>query len=203
LVRSPFVANKLVDVLRALPAAELRAIIERLGLTIDPAKRLDPASQLARALVALPELREPSRLPEASMGLLHRVAEAKGSLTVPMVPPALAPLAARGLMFARGTKHEVELILPAAYLVQLRSWAGEDPRGLRALLAQASMETASAIAAHYLGRPATPPIALSLETAWEILGDDAKLSLEIDKLSPTERRVLEGVEREGGEVDTE
>ena len=29
----------------------------------------------------------------------------------------------------------------------------------------------SAIAAHYLGRPATPPIALSLETAWEVLGD--------------------------------
>ena len=41
---------------------------------------------------------------------------------------------------------------------------------MRALLSQAPFETMSAIAAHYLGRPATPPIALSLETAWEVLG---------------------------------
>jgi hypothetical protein len=202
-VAESFVAHKLVDVLRALPPAELKAIIERLGLTIDPAKRLDPPSQLARALVALPELREPSRLPEPSLGLLHRVAEAKGTLRVPAVPAALTPLAARGLMFARGTKTNVELVLPIAYLVQLRSWAGEDPRGMRALLAQASLETASAIAGHYLGRPATPPISLSLEAAWDVLGDTDRLAAEIEKLSPTERRVLEGVEREGGEVDTE
>ena len=61
----------------------------------------------------------------------------------------------------------------------------------------------SAIASHYLGRPATPPIALSLETAWDVLGNPRKLAEEIGKLSPTERRVLEGVEAEGGEVDTE
>ncbi len=199
----PFVTHRLEAVLRALPGAELRAIIERLGLTIDPAKRLDPPSQLARALVALPELREPSRLPEASAALLHRVAEAKGQLVVPALPPALGPLAARGLLFARGTKTQVELILPSAFLVQLRAWEGEDPRGVRALLSQASMETTSAIAGHYLGRPATPPIALSLEAAWEVLGDSEKLTAEIDKLSPTERRVLEGVEHDGGEVDTE
>jgi hypothetical protein len=61
----------------------------------------------------------------------------------------------------------------------------------------------SAIASHYLGRPATPPIALSLEAAWDILGDPKRLTEEIAKLSPTERRVLEGVEKDGGEVDTE
>jgi hypothetical protein len=61
----------------------------------------------------------------------------------------------------------------------------------------------SAIAAHYLGRPATPPIALSLETAWDVLGDPVSLREEIAKLSTTERRVLEGVEEDGGEVDTE
>ena len=115
------------------------------------------------------------------------MAEAQGSLVVDALPPALEPLLARGLMFARGTRGSVELVLPAAYLVQLRSWEGEDPRGIRALLAQAPFETTSAIAAHYLGRPATPPIALSLEAAWDVLGDPAKLAEEIEKLSATER----------------
>jgi hypothetical protein len=195
---------RLVDILKALPSAELNSLVARLGVRIDPAKRLDPPAQIARALVALPELREPARLPQASVELLHRVAEARGSLIVQALPPAMSPLAERGILFARPEgKKEVELILPAAYLVQLKSWEGEDPRGVRALLAQAPFETVSAIAGHYLGRPATPPIALSLETAWEVLGDHEKLSEEIDKLSATERRVLEGVEELGGEVDTE
>jgi hypothetical protein len=134
---------------------------------------------------------------------MHRVAEARGTLQVGSVPPALEPLLGRGLMFARSIGGGVELILPAAYLLQLKAWEGEDPRGVRALLSQASFETTSAIASHYLGRPATPPIALSLETAWEVLGDPTRLAEEIAKLSPTERRVLEGVEEDGGEVDTE
>lgn len=195
---------RLVDILKALPERELDSLVERLGVRIDPAKRLDPPQQIARALVALPDLRDPSRLPHASVELLHRIAEARGCLVVSNMPPALAPLAERGIVFARaGGKNEVELLLPAAYLVQLRTWEGEDPRGIRALLAQAPFETVSAIAGHYLGRPATPPIALSLEAAWETLGDAAKLEAEIEKLSATERRVLEGVEQLGGEVDTE
>ena len=195
---------RLVDILKALPKSELESLVSRLGVRIDPAKRLDPPAQIARALVALPELRDPNRLPQPSVELLHRVAEARGTLIVPTVPPALQPLAERGILFARSEgKNRVELVLPAAYLVQLRSWESEDPRGIRALLAQAPFETVSAIAGHYLGRPATPPIALSLETGWETLGDPDKLAEEIDKLSATERRVLEGVEELGGEVDTE
>ncbi len=195
---------RLVDILKALPDAELSSLVSRLGVRIDPAKRLDPPQQIARALVALPDVRDPSRLPPASVELLHRVAEARGTLIVSAVPPALQPLIERGIVFARSeSKGQVELLLPAAYLVQLRSWEGEDPRGIRALLAQAPFETVSAIAGHYLGRPATPPIALSLETAWELLGDPEKLAEEIEKLSATERRVLEGVEMLGGEVDTE
>ncbi len=195
--------RRLVDILRALPAGELDSLISRLGVRVDPTKRIDAPSQVARALVQLPELRDPARLAQASIELLHRVAEAKGSLTVATIPSALEPLLARGLMFARGTRGNVELVLPSAHLLQLRSWEGEDPRGIRALLAQAAFETTSAIAAHYLGRPATPPIALSLEVAWDVLGDKAKLAEEIARLSPMERRVLEGIEREGGEVDTE
>ena len=195
---------RLVDILRALPSGELASLVARLGIRIDPAKRLDAPSQVARALVALPDLRDPSRLPQASVELLHRVAEARGSLVVTTVPAALEPLSARGLMFARGERSKrVELVLPAAFLVQLRSWEGEDPSGIRALLAQASFETTSAIAANYLGRPATPPIALSLEIAWEALSDPLKLAEEIERLAPSERRVLDGVESQGGEVDTE
>jgi hypothetical protein len=178
-------------------------LIDRLGIRIDAAKRIDPPAQVARALVSLPELRDPTRLNPACIELVHRVAEARGSLLVISVPPALEPLLARGLMFARSTGSGVELILPGAYLVQLKTWEGEDPRGLRALLSQASFETMSSIASHYLGRPATPPIALSLEAAWDVLGDPNRLAEEIGKLSPTERRVLEGVEEDGGEVDTE
>ena len=195
---------RLVDILKALPEAELASLTSRLGVRIDAAKRLDPPQQIARALVALPDVRDPSRLPHASVELLHRIAEARGTLVVQAVPPALQPLVERGIVFARvESKGSVELLLPAAFLVQLRAWEGEDPRGMRALLAQAPFETVSAIAGHYLGRPATPPIALSLETAWELLGDPDELSEEIDKLSATERRVLEGVEQLGGEVDTE
>lgn len=195
---------RLVDILKALPEKELTSLVSRLGIRIDAAKRLDPPQQIARALVSLPDLRDPSRLPQASVELLHRIAEARGSLVVPAVPPALQPLVERALVFARGHgKSGVELLLPAAYLVQLRAWEGEDPRGVRALLAQAPFETVSAIAGHYLGRPATPPIALSLEAAWEVLGHPERLAEEIEKLSSTERRVLEGVEQLGGEVDTE
>lgn len=196
-------SHKLIDILRALPARELDGLIDRLGVRIDPAKRIDVPSQVARSLVSLPELRDPTRLHPASLELLHRVAEARGTLVVGAVPPALEPLIARGLMFARACDQGVELILPAAYLLQLKMWEGEDPKGMRALLAQAPFETMSAIASHYIGRPATPPIALSLEAAWDALANAERLSEEISKLSATEKRVLEGVEAEGGEVDTE
>jgi hypothetical protein len=214
-VRSP---RRLVDILRALPSGELDSLIARLGIPIVAAKRIDTPSQVARALVSLPEVRDSSRLPNASAELLHRIAEARGSLLVQAIPLGLEPLAARGIVFARirgepapaanGSRGGVgsqiiELVLPHAYLVQLRSWEGEDPRGIRALLAQAPFETVSAIATHYLGRPATPPLALSLEIAWEVLSDSAKLAEEIERLAPVERRLLEALEREGGEVDTE
>src|SRR5579883_1727522 len=123
--RPPEAAQHLADILRALPQGELDGLISRLGIRIDPAKRIDVPAQVARALVALPELRDPSRLHPAALELVHRVAEARGSLVVAALPPALEPLLGRGLMFARATELGVELILPAAYLVQLKTWEGE------------------------------------------------------------------------------
>lgn len=195
--------RRLDAILRALPESELKGLITRMGIRIDAAKRIDAPSQAARALVGLPDVRDPSRLPTASRELLHRIAEAGGVLVVPSLPAGLEPLIARGVVYARKTDEGIELVLPAAFLVQLKSWESEDPRAIRALLAQAPFETMSAIATHYLGRPATPPIALSLEVAWETLSDPERLREEIDRLAPVERRLLEAIESVGGEVDTQ
>ena len=196
-------ARRLDVILRALPESELASLVKRMGIRIDPAKRIDAASQAARALVGLPDVRDPSRLPALSRELLHRVAEAGGILLVPSLPAGLEPLIARGVLFGRKVDRGIELVLPTAYVVQLRSWESEDPRSLRALLAQAPFETVSAVASHYLGRPATPPIALSLEQAWELLSQPERLVDEIERLAPVERRLLESIESVGGEVDTQ
>lgn len=200
--------RRLDNILRALPERELRSLITRMGIKIDEQKRIDVASQVARALVGLPEVRDPSRLPSQSQELLHRVAEAKGVLLVPTLPAGIEPLMARGILFARILEASddspscYQLVLPTAFLVQLPSWQNEDPRSLRALLAQAPFETVSAIGSHYLGRPATPPIALALETAWEALVDPEVLRAEVERLPPAERKLLEAIESGGGEVET-
>ncbi len=198
-------ALRLADLLRQLPERELSSLIDRMEIAVDQAKRIDVASQVARALVSLPEVRDPAGyLPGATAELLFRIAEAKGVLVLDALPPAVAPLVHRGIVFARGGNHGgVELILPIAYMVQVRSWQGDDPRGARALLAQASPEVASSIASHYLGRPATPPLALSLEPAWEVMNDPQALAKEVEALAPLERKLLKAVEKVGGEVDTE
>ena len=192
------------DVLRALPPRELSKLIERVGVVVDEHKRIDVPSQVARALINLPEARDPSRLPGPTAELFYRIAEAKGVLVVDSLPPAVQPLVASGIVFARGAEDgKVELVLPIAYMVQVRSWEGEDPRGLRALVSQANPEVAAAIASHYLGRPATPPYALAFEAAWLVLNDPDRLREEIDELAPLERKLLRAIEKVGGEVETE
>ena len=196
--------TRLIDVLRSLPKAELESLAQRIGASIDRNLRADGPMQMARKLVTMVELRDTSRLGTAPAQLLRRLVEAGGVLQVRVVPPTLEPLAARGLVFAR--MHEsncIELVLPPAYLVQLPMWEGEDPRGIRALLAQSSAETQAAIASHYAGRPATHPIALPLEEAWSVLSNPEALAREIATLSSTERRLLDSVYQEGCEVDTE
>jgi hypothetical protein len=193
----------LTEILRVLPEKEIASLVDRLGIHVDPAKRIDVPSQVARALVATPELRDLSHFPGPTRELVHRIAEARGVLLVSSLPPALEPLAARGIAFARAVDEGVELILPIAFLLQLRSWEGEDPRGVRALLSQTSNEVGATIAAHYLGRPATPPVVLGLEAAWTALTDKTRLAEELEALAPLERKLLQAVEDVGGEVDTE
>lgn len=193
----------LTDVLRVLPEQELELLVGRLGIHIDPAKRIDVPSQIARALVATPDLRDLSHFPAPTRELVHRIAEAQGVLFVPSIPPAVEPLASRGIVYARTAGRGVELVLPIALLLQLRPWDGEDPRGVRALLSQTNNDVAASVAAHYLGRPATPPVVLGLEAAWLALTDQARLTGELEVLAPLERKLLQAVEDVGGEVDTE
>jgi len=196
-------AIRLVDVLRQLPERELGSLIARLKIRIDEAKRIDVPSQVARMLLQLPEMRDAGVLPGPTRELLYRVAEARGVLFAQTLPPAVEPLVARGIVFIRGRDKGVELLLPIAHMIQLRSWEGEDPRGARALLAQLHPDVASSIAGHYLGRPATPPVALCLEPAWEVFADHKRLEREVEELAPLERKLLNAIEKVGGEVDTE
>ncbi len=194
--------RRLDHILRALPQRELEGLIRRLGIRVDLQKRIDVPAQVARVLVGQPDVRDPSRLPPASRELLHRVAEAGGVLRSAALPPGFEPLMARGVLFIRRVEEQFEIVLPSAYLVQMPGWQGEDARSMRALLAQAPFETVSAVAAHYLGRPATPPIALALEAAWEVVTDSERLRDEIDRLPLLERRLLEAIDSMGGEVET-
>jgi hypothetical protein len=197
------VAIRLVDVLRVLPERELESLIARLKIRTDEAKRIDVPSQVARMLLQLPEIRDTSLLPGPTRELLYRIAEAKGVLLASGLPPAVEPLVARGIVFVRGAQRGVELLLPVAFMLQLRSWEGEDPRGVRALLSQVSQDVAGSIAGHYLGRPATPPMALALEPAWEVLTDPVRLAAELEELAPLERKLLTAVDTVGGEVETD
>lgn len=196
-------AVRLVDVLRQLPERELDSLIRRMRIEPDHAKRLDVPSQVARSLLMSPELRDVSLIPGPTRELLRRLAEAKGVLVVDTLPPAVEPLVARGLVFARRRGTRIELLLPVAYILMLRTWEGEDPRSARPLLAQLHPEVASSIASHYLGRPAMHPLSLSLEPAWEVLVDPNRVASEVAQLAPLERKLLRAVEEVGGEVETE
>ncbi len=116
--------RRLDMILRALPDAELGSLIARMGIQIDPGKRIDTPSQVARALVGIPDVRDPARLAASSRELLHRIAEGGGSLVVPSLPAGLEPLLGRGVVFARKVDHGIELVLPTAFLLQLKSWEG-------------------------------------------------------------------------------
>lgn len=196
-------AMGLVQVLRALPKKEFQSLIRRIDAAVDPAKRIDVPSQVARVLLTSGELREPARLGRASADLMVSLAQAGGRLQVDSSPAGLEPLVKRGLVFAKKAKDGLELIFPIAFMLQMKAWDGDDPRSARALLAQANQEVATAIASHYLGRPVAPPIALALEEAWSVLANPERLSQELRELPPQERKLLHAVEEVGGEVDTE
>jgi len=209
----------LVAIVARLDETEVARLVARLKLRIDPEKRLSPVEQLARALVAQPELREPQRLGAPCATLLQALARSGGTLAVANAnanaaielnacdaetTDAALELVSRGLAFRQAHGHSgYELVIPASYIIQVPLAHGEDPRSLRALLLQTSPEAKAAIASFYLGRAATQPIALSLEPAWQSLQNTSDLSRLIENLNSDERHVLDAVVELGGEVDTQ
>lgn len=193
----------LVQALRLLSKKDFNALIKRIDAAVDPAKRIDVPSQVARVLLLSADLKEPSRLGRAAADLLQRVADVGGRLVVDAVPPGLDVLERRGLLFPKKTSQGLTLFLPVAYLLQLKAWSSEDARSARALLSQASAEVQTAIASHYAGRAVAPPLSLALEDAWLALANTERLSGELQALPVQERKLLHKVEEVGGEVDTE
>jgi hypothetical protein len=182
---------------------EQHALASRLSIALDPSKRISELAQLARGLLALPVAKDSAKLAPPERALVRELLLAGGCLRLASVPEVAQGLVERGMVWAFPEGEGARLVLPLAYVVQMISWEGEDPRQLRALLVQTSDEVRANVAGYYLGRPAIRPIALALEVAWRHLTDPARVRAAFQELPANERAVLLAVEALGGEVDTE
>jgi hypothetical protein len=192
------------ELLRRLDAATFEIIRKKMDVKVDPKKRIDAPAQVARMLAHHPDLRDSGRLPADTLSLVHRIVESGGLLAVDGMPPGVDVAIERGLVFAfPAANGGQELVVPYAHMAQIRGVDAENPRCFRALVTRASHDAQLAIASYYLGRPATPPVPMALEAAMEAFATPARLEAEVASLSPAERRVIDGIEGEGGEVDTE
>lgn len=197
------VADRLAESLSELDEHTLGSISRSIGLRIDPAMRLAPALQVARAVTLLPEARDSDLLPPEVRRLVQALAQTRGRQHVAEVSSAARWLAERGLLFVRRAASGGALLsLPAAVRLQLKPWEGEDPRSARVLLWHANEDVKATIASHYQGRPATRPVSLPLEHALIALCDPERVAHDVRELPPSERKLLAQVEELGGEVDT-
>jgi hypothetical protein len=123
----------LTELLRVLPEKEIASIVDRLGIHVDPAKRIDVPSQVARSLVSTPELRDLAHFPGPTRERVHRIAEAKACF-----PWHRCHL----LSSARCARHRVRAwsAMASSSFCRLRSFFScvrgrRRPRGVRAALA--------------------------------------------------------------------
>ncbi|HTM46322.1 MAG TPA: hypothetical protein VL137_15285, partial [Polyangiaceae bacterium] len=194
----------LVQLLSAITPGRREELISWLRVRVDPAKRIDATLQLARAIIASPQARDSALLSSESRQLLQRVAQGGGQLWVEKIPNGAEELMDLGLLFATALAEVggTALQMPIGVLLQLRSYDGEDPRGIRALLLATNDEVRAAVATHYAGHAATRPLALALEPAWQTLSNPALLATQLQTLSSTESKLLLQIEEMGGEVNT-
>jgi hypothetical protein len=211
---------RLQDALELLSTAEREALRQRRGIALDPRKRLDEIEQTARALVAETDLRH-SRLPADVKHLLQRLVGARGALAGGAGEPAARPLMELGIAFSQAQlgrrraegarKSEYAgprvpvgaLVLPSAFLVQIPVGENEDPRGLRACLSMADAEIVGPMVQQVLNKPVPITGALALQEVWEVLSQPGALEQIVRELPSAEARLLDGIERFGGEVDTQ
>ncbi len=211
---------RLQDALELLSPPEREALRQRRGIQLDPRKRLDEIEQTARALVAETDLRH-SRLPTDVKHLLQRLVSARGTLPGAASETAARPLVELGIAFAAAplVRRKADgprrseapgprlgagaLTLPSAFLVQIPVGENEDPRGLRACLSMADAEIVGPMVQQVLNKPVPITGALALQEVWEVLSQPGALEQIIRDLPSAEARLLDGIERFGGEVDTQ
>ncbi|MBL8602801.1 MAG: hypothetical protein JNK72_12835 [Myxococcales bacterium] len=212
---------RLQEALELLSGYEREALRQRRGIKLDPRKRLDDVEQTARALVAETDLRH-SRLPAEVRHLLQRLVAANGLLSGASMEPAARPLLDLGIAYtaaqlarkkvsggaskADASGHRLtagSLLLPSAFLVQVPVGESEDPRCLRACLSMVDAEIIGPMAQQVMNKPVAITGAMALQEVWETLAVPGYLEQIIRELPVAEARLLDGIERYGGEVDTQ
>lgn len=200
--------------------AEREALRARRGIALDANKRIDEIEQTARGLISETDLRH-SRFPADARALLARLAQANGVLAQAASDPGAELLCSLGIAYrtegARGAKAGPRtsgasrtgkriasgaLVLPGAFLVQVPLSEGEDPRGLRACLGLVEHDVLHGMVTTVLGRPLAGHTPLMLQEVWEVLSQAGELASRVSALAGTEARLLDNIERAGGEVTT-
>jgi hypothetical protein len=212
---------RLQAALEMLSPTERESLRQRRGIRIDPKKRLDEIEQTARALVTETDLRH-SKFPADVRQLLQRLAVSGGTLPggandpgakllcdlgiafrpTPPAPAATKGKAARnaatGPRFAATT-----LVLPSAFLVQVPAGESEDPQSLRACFSMIDPEIVGPMTTQVLGKPLGIAGPMALQEVWEVLCNPGWLESQVKELPGAEARLLDAIERVGGEVNTE
>lgn len=217
---------RLQTALEMLSASDRESLRTRRGIRVDPKKRLDEIEQTARALVAETDLRH-SKFPADVRQLLQRLAVSGGALpggandpgakllcdlgiafrpSPPPPTPVTKGKALRGAAAAAATGPRLAattLVLPSAFLVQVPVGEGEDPQSLRACFSMIDPEIVGPMVTQVLGKPLGVTGAMALQECWEILSTAGWLESQVKELPGAEARLLDAIERVGGEVNTE
>jgi hypothetical protein len=213
---------RLQTALEMLSPAEREALRARRGIRIDPKKRLDEIEQTARALVAETDLRH-SKFPADVRQLLQRLAVANGTLpggandpgakllcdlgiAFRPTPPAVASAKTKGVRATPVSGPRIAattLVLPSAFLVLVPVGEGEDPQSMRACFSMIDPEIVGPMVAQVLGKPLGIAGALALQEVWEALSIAGWIEKQVAELPGAESRLLDAIERVGGEVNTE
>lgn len=207
---------RLQEALATLSPEEREVLRARRKITLDPRKRIDEIEQTARALVAETDLRH-SRFPADARALLVRLVAANGLLAGGMRDPGAALLCELGIAYparnesaasrspARTGKRLAAgtLVLPSAFLVQVPAGEADDPRSLRVCLGFVENEILPSLVATVVGRPLAVTGPLALQEVWEVLTAPGELAERVRQLPSAEARLLDAIERAGGEVTTE
>ncbi len=199
----PLAPVRLEAALDQLGPGELASLARSTGLEIDESKRLTPTQQLARGLASRRQLAHPDKFEPEQQALLIELAAAGGRLVVERVLESAAPLIEGGWLFTRPAARGVELVLPAAYVLQLPPWEGEDRRSVRVLLASLDRSQVSQLARTFDPRGVNLPPSLALESAFVCLRQPKLVRSMVRELAPAEAELLKAVVRQGGEADTE